>query len=202
MTELPPAMVSLACFYVFYRGRDWTWFRKFAMAGLICSVAGIAANAVRVSVTRYTQAENFEGNFYDAERLTSISAWHYFEGLMAGPKLEAVLRDMEGMLKTQGYLGNANAKVYIGPRIDFGYAVFGIQPVRGLPLWWESYSNDSLPRTQRMVQRFKDAGFERIILLEDDQTYFPDTLSKYLHTAYQTSTVGRLTVYRKRDSID
>ena len=195
-------MLSLASVYVLYRGSRWTWFRKLAVAGLLFSVIGITGNAIRLSVTRYTQAENLEGNFYDARSLTSISAWRYFDGLMAGPKLAAVLRDMQAILVSQGYLGRPNAKVYIGPRIDFGYAVFGIQPVRGLPLWWESYSNDSLAKTQRMVRRFQEAGFERIILLEDDQTYFPDTLSKYIRTAYQTSTVGRLTVYRKREDLD
>ena len=75
--------------------------------------------------------------------------------------------------------------------------MFGIRPVPGLPLWWESYNKATLPKTQVMVERFKQAGYERIILLEDDHTYLPQTVLDYIHTSYQASTIGLLTVYRK-----
>jgi hypothetical protein len=197
MGELPPALISLACLYVIFRDSRWTRLRRLAARGLLLSVVAMAGNSIRLSVTRFSQSEHLEGNFYDPRGLVSISAWPYFDGLMAGPKLAAVLLEMQGVLRDQGYLGKPNAKVYIGPRIDFGYAVFGIRPVPGLPLWWESYSNADLPKTQVMVERFKQAGYERIILLQGDHTFFPATLVDYIRSSYQGSEIGLLTVYRK-----
>jgi hypothetical protein len=197
MQELSPVVIALVGFYVMFRDSRWTWFRKIAVAGLVLGVAGVGGNALRLSVTRLTQAEDAAYTFYDPRNLVPISGWPYLDGLMAGPKLAVVLRDLEGILRDQGYLGDPNAKVYIGPRIDFAYAVFGIRPVSGLPLWWECYSVADLPKTQAMVERFKQAGFERIILLLDDHTYFPESLVQYLHSSYSVSTRGLLTVYRK-----
>jgi hypothetical protein len=197
MFELPPVIISLAAGYVMFRDSQWTSFRRLAVGGLLLSIAAVGANAIRWSVNRLATTEHFEGNFYDSHSLISISAWPYFEGLMAGPKLKVVLDDMQAVLRDQGYLGKPDAKIYIGPRIDFGYAVFGIRPARGLPLFWDPFKNGNLKKSQAMVERFKQAGFERLIFLQDDHIFFPDTLVEYIHSTYQASTIGLLTVYRR-----
>jgi len=106
---------------------------------------------------------------------------------------------MNTVLTDADYVGQPDAPVFFGPRIDFGYAAYGVHPYPGLPTWWEFFSQDSQGQTDVMVERFKRAHFKLCIFLHRDYTFLPARLTEYLNQAYQVYDTGELTIYTLRD---
>jgi hypothetical protein len=144
-------------------------------------------------------------NYYENVPLTELTAPPLFQGLKTGPRLIKVLDEMKSVLKESGYLGNPNAPVFFGPRVEFGYAAFGIYPHPGLPTWWEFFDQDGLGQTDIMVERFRQVNFQLCIFIHQNlpglpenivsYTYFPQSLISYLNENYDVSKHGELTIF-------
>lgn len=138
------------------------------------------------------------GAFYEDAPLTRISTPSLFNGMLASPRLIRVFSQIERVLRDYSYLNQPDAPVFFGPRIDFGYAAYGIYPYRGLPTWWEFFSEDGDERTDSMVARFKYAEFYLCIFLKNDYTYMPQSILDHLNEQYVKYETQDLTVYVRK----
>ena len=88
-------------------------------------------------------------------------------------------------------------KIYIGPRIDFGYAMFNVKPAKGFPLWWGEGVESGVPRgaTKKLVNRFEKSDFKMIITLSGDLAYHPSEIREYLDHYYSSYKIGYLLVW-------
>jgi len=162
-------------------------------SGLVLSL-----NAYRYAVLRYRVMEVGIGAFYEDAMLAQISAPPLFDGMFVGPRMVRVLSQINQLLQSYGFLDYANAPVFFGPRIDFGYAAYNIKPYPGLPTWWEFFSQDGVGKTDVMVERFVTADFQLCLFLRDDYTYLPDGLLTYLNENYLMYEQGELDIYVRK----
>lgn len=142
-----------------------------------------------------------DGLFYENTELTKLSEPFLFQGMSVGPRMVEVLKDMDYVMSN--YLEDVsghNIHIFFGPRIDFGYAIYGIKPYPGLPLWWEIYSNGNTTASQKMVEHFMKAKFKMCVFLKEDYTFIPHQIIEYLQHDYQQKNYRELTIYINRSN--
>ena len=96
---------------------------------------------------------------------TQIIETGFFAGLHSGPRLIAVLWQVEYALDK--YPSN---KVFFGPRMEFSYAAFRRNPLRGLPIWWHSGTSFPDRDLDEITRTFESADFDLLIFLRGDFT--------------------------------
>jgi hypothetical protein len=104
------------------------------------------------------------------ERLARIDGG-FFDGMAAGPILSGFLREA----------GAATAALrpkhaFFGPRVEFGYASFGLEPPKGVPLWMDPAAAWPQGDEQRMAALFAKGELEVLFFLDarrPDVTYMP-----------------------------
>jgi len=196
MSDASMILLGSAVITLLFRGRlAIPRMRVVVLALIIVSTVLLTANGLRYTMFRWRVMGVGPGAFYEEAPLTVLEDPALFKGMSVGPRLVRVLSDIEETLKTAGYLGPEDAPVFFGPRIDFGYAAYGIHPHPGLPTWWEFFSQDGRGQTNDMVERFKAARFKLCIFLRRDYTFFPASLIEYLNQAYEVYDTGELTIH-------
>jgi hypothetical protein len=79
--------------------------------------------------------------------------------------LQRVLRQTE--LALERYPAKT---VFFGPRMEFGYAVFGRRPLEGLPLLWDPGNMFSPERLPALLLRFQQHDPDVLIFVKNDFT--------------------------------
>lgn len=164
---------------------------------IFCSVLLLTVSGICYSVLRLRVKGVGVGAFYEPSQLTTLKSPALFEGLHASPRLVRVINQIEDTLFSN-FLDLDSSSVFFGPRIDFGYAAYGIKPYPGLPTWWEFFKEGE-PQTKIMVERFKEANFKLCIFLYHDYTYLPPSLLEYLSQKYYVYDTQDLTIYVSHD---
>ena len=178
------------------------------------SVLLFIAFGIGVSVSRLRIYEEEPGVFYQNVPLHEAQSSGLFEGVWAGPRFSEVLDELETLTVKYGFLNDPHASVFFGPRLDFAYALNGIEPRQGIPLWWEAFRDD-VPQTREMVKYFQLQGYEYIVLLRCNPTryacterynkpgmyttFLPKMLMKYINYAYSYENWEELTIYHLRN---
>jgi hypothetical protein len=187
-SDLMPLLLAMAA--VAYR----PWSRKglarsgrFALIPImaVCLVASgyWAASRLRVRLIG-------DGAFFENGGGQVVRAG-FFAGLRAGPGLVRVLDEMREAL--QAYPAE---RVFFGRRIEFGYAAFGRQPRRGLPVYWDPGDQFPLRDDPRVAAAFEAADFELLIFLRNDYTRMPGEVMERIHGEFHEVPAGdELTVY-------
>jgi len=123
----------------------------FVMSGLFCAfhlrVLGIG-----------------EGMFYEPLPTRSIQSG-FFCGLEAGPRLQRVLQQTTAALSAY-----PSQRVFFGPRMEFGYAVFNKSVTQGMPLVWDVgnlFAEEKLPH---FLSTFQNDDPDLLIFLKEDFT--------------------------------
>jgi len=135
--------------------------------------------------------------YYEDAPLTRLTTPPFFAGVAVAPRFTRVLAQTRSLLSANGYLGHPHAPVYFGPRLLFNYAAFGLEPVPGIPLWWQLYK-DKIPQTKEKVQLFQTAQYEMAIFIHRDYIFYPKSLCDYLNSEYDVVDWGELTVHFRR----
>lgn len=138
------------------------------------------------------------GAFYQDAPLTQINNPIFFNGMKVGPRMVRVLQEMQSTLQDHGYYHQLNAPVFFGPRVDFGYAAYGIAPYPGLPTWWEFFNKEGTEPTDLMISRFEQANFQMCVFLYRDFTYMPKSLIEYLYQTYNVTETDELTIFIRK----
>jgi len=122
----------------------------------------------------------------------------FFKNMSAGPVFLTTLDNMISLMDAVRRVDNDwDNKIYIGPRIDFGYAMFNVKPAKGFPLWWGEGVESGVPRgaTKKLVNRFEKSDFKMIITLSGDLAFHPPEIREYLDHYYSSYKIGYLLVW-------
>jgi hypothetical protein len=118
----------------------------------------------------------------------------FFRGLRSGPRLIAVLRQLEEALGR--YPAN---KVFFGPRMEFAYAAFRREPPRGLPIWWHPGSSFAVSDRAAVSRALENDDFDLMVFLKNDRTRMPlAPLQRKLSGYEQVPGFSELDVYIRR----
>lgn len=201
--ELPPLLtggvILLHSAKRYFRGART---KTIAASLVAASVILLTANALRWTWQRIHIYYVGPETFYQDLPLTRLASPPFFNGTYVGPRLAAVLDDMDQLLKTKDYRRGTATSIFFGPRIDFAYAAFDIPPVPGFPLWWEAFQDDGKLRTKLMVERFKRTRFKLAVFLHRDYAFFPQSLIDYLNREYIVYDTKTLTIHELREEPD
>jgi hypothetical protein len=138
------------------------------------------------------------GAFYETQLDTTPFRDGFFSGLVSGARLHRVIDEVSAAL-TVGNRSKYSPKVFFGPRMEFCYAYFSLQSPTGLPVWWHPGSSFPEGDTDLIAGRFVNHRFDILIFLKSDFTRMPDSILRYLPSAYQRDDSNpELTVFRRR----
>lgn len=137
-----------------------------------------------------------ERMFFENVATQTISAG-FFQGLHSGPRLVAVLGQLENVFRRY-----PSDKVFFGPRLEFSYAAFKREPPRGLPIWWHPGSSFPLSDFVAVSQAFENDRFDLLIFLKDDNTRMPVGALQHKLSSYdRVPGFSELDVYVSRKQV-
>jgi hypothetical protein len=91
--------------------------------------------------------------------------------------------------------------VFFGPRMEFGYAAFGLPSPAHLPVGWDPGTTFPLSEQPEILQAWHDHCFEILIFSKHDFTYYSAEFVKTIRQSYELNDDWpRLTVLRRRSS--
>lgn len=129
--------------------------------------------------------------------LTGFPASSALHGDLAGPDLHVVTTELDGIARNACVVAGIEPNdVFVGPRIDFGYAEGDWLPPRGLPIWWEAYAAGDSGKHYDPVATFTSAYPKLAIFPTNDRTFLPATLDQVLESPrYRELQMSGLDVY-------
>lgn len=174
------------------------WVRSLSQAWLLAGITYVGIWGIAVTAERWRVRTIGAGMFYEDVTLGKpLSAPPFFEGMIVGPRLAAVLNDISKVLRNPSVVGLTNvsdeelkSSVFFGPRVEFGYAAFNKIPRRGLLLWWPGTGEMPQEKIDQAVAEFErwnprlcffwttEAGFV-------DSTFMPQELMIFLRDHYR-----------------
>ncbi|KKQ24811.1 MAG: hypothetical protein US40_C0001G0064 [Candidatus Roizmanbacteria bacterium GW2011_GWC2_37_13] len=170
------------------------------------SLLGIYKGMTRISLQETSIDLAKEGNayFYDGSSsvrpLSKLTGYNFFKTLDGSQKLKKTLQQISFVINNiSDKKSQLKEAILFGPRIDFAYAVYSVKPPKGLPLWWEAYSDDSQEATKKMVRAFEDKKIKVGIYVNDNDGYsfpfYPSELINYFTNQYDVYYFSELKVY-------
>lgn len=194
MVDTPPALVGMAL--PFFVGEPMRG-RRASGAAVLSAFLVLAGFATDWSVTRARVQSAGDKRYFDSAPLWRFSAPPLFDGLRAGPELDGTLRELRADLERLDLL-RPGARVYFGPRVDFGAAAFGFAPERGVPLWWNAYGEMSKETEEALLKRFREVRFDACVFARDDFTFLPNSVTAELSSSFVREDGTYLSVYARR----
>lgn len=149
--------------------------RKWQTLYLLLACFGIACigGATRERIMQFGQPVFYE------EAADQTVQQGYFQGLQTGPRLIQVIQEMDTLKKNY-----PRARLFFGPRIEFGYALTQSQSPKRMPLWWHPGTAYRLADETAIIQQFKHDQFDLLIFLKSDRTRMPQALLQDIERYY------------------
>lgn len=156
-------------------------------------LAGLLATAVVGGVQRERMYHVGPGTFYEAPAQHVVTKG-YFAGMHSGERLAATLDEMERVKASL-----PQARIFFGPRIEFGYAATATVSPQDLPLWWHPGTSYATSDEQRVVDAFQRNRFDVLVFLKNDRTRMPPALLDVIAQGYRLRPAsGGLDIYDRR----
>ena len=167
-----------------------------ALFGLSCILIalGVEAGASRIRVELIGSGLFFE----PPETIQKLNANSFFRDLYAGPRLRRVLEEIQEATEKENRENDPAPRIFFGPRINFGYAAFGISPPKGLPVFWHPGVSYSLKKEPEIVNSFHEDKFDLCVFLKDDFTYMPQGVMQILSMEFEKVQGRELTLFRRK----
>lgn len=146
------------------------------------------------------------GPFYADTALVQVSGVKFFDGFKVAPRAARVVKQIGSVVgsKNRTDMRVANEPIFFGPRMEFAYAAFGIQPPRNMPVWWHPGSSFPQSMTREIVERFIAQRFKTCVFLLDpssdevDFTRLPDGIVQELSRSYRRTDYTDITVFDRK----
>jgi len=148
-------------------------------AVLVFWMAGMAL-ALWLGHARFRVEEAGVSQFW--EEPASLSTIHggFFDGLSAGPRLRQFMDESKMALEQ-----TESKNVFFGPRVEFGYAAFGLESPDAQPLWWDpKVAYRPRDRESHIALWIKQAP-DLMILDNMDITFMPAPIMNYASGHYR-----------------
>jgi len=155
---------------------------------------GMLAIAVIGGVQRERMYHVGPGAFYELPA-DHIIAKGYFAHMHGGGTLAGVVAQID-RLKAAA----PRARLFFGPRLEFGYAETQTASPKALPLWWHPGTSYSVRDDQdKAIRAFEDNLFDKLIFLKDDRTRMPRAILDIIARDYRLRQTGQaLDIYDRR----
>src|ERR1035437_7109538 len=127
----------------------------------------------------------------------------FLKNMRVGAPMIEVEREVKQALDTNP------GPYYLGPRIDFNYAVFGLRSPEGFPSWWHPGTSVSPASVPQVVENWRSHRFATLIFIKEGlagsavgnaYTCYPQEFLDIIDRAYvrDDETYPDITVYRLR----
>lgn len=137
-----------------------------------------------IGASRYRVAVIGIGNFYEVAPLTLIGERNaFFSTLWCGPAMEDVMSVMTKNINQQREILGREPNVFMGSRVQFGYAAFNLTPPKHMPIIWDVRVGVSKAQMPGIIQAFKDEKFD--LCFFRDYTFIPRDIQQYLLKNYK-----------------
>ncbi|MEI6321698.1 MAG: hypothetical protein WCP60_01160 [bacterium] len=140
---------------------DRRWNDAFGIFAII--LMGIACTQ---AITRHRVQTIGAGKFFEYNLSDQFQDTGFFAHLKTGQIFQEVYREVQSVLSQRG-----TGTVYFGPRMQWGYAAFGISPPLHQPSWW--HPGVSFPRNNEsaLMAEWASHHFDLLVFLKNDLTY-------------------------------
>jgi hypothetical protein len=166
------------------------------MRGLVALAAALVFVGVGLGLSRQRVKAIGYDAFFQYAPLQQVPANEFFDGVRASPRLISAVIEIRSAL---GAGGATPEKVFFGPRMQWGYAAFGLRSPQGEPVWWHpgvSFPSDAEPY---FVSEWIKARHDLLVFLKNDGTYLSPEFIQALSERYVAdNSYPTLTVFRLR----
>jgi hypothetical protein len=153
------------------------------------------------------------GNLYvGAERMRvyTIGAHEFFEfddnehrvagGFLKGMRIAGTLVEIQREIAAAR--GAGAAPFFLGPRVDFDYAVLGLPAPEHFPAWWHPGTAFGREQVPQLVEVWQQHRFQTLIFLKGDYTFYPPALLEAIRRDYvRDDRYPEITVYHRRPGV-
>ena len=108
------------------------WPRRRYYTAILC---GVLVSSIYMAAERYRVSGMGKQSFFEWTNAERPAGTDFFGTCKAGPRFEAVLNQVGEIVAT------SPRPIFFGPRMEFGYAVFGLTSPLHIPLWWHPGSS-------------------------------------------------------------
>ena len=198
LVDLPIFYSLLILFdFLLYKKIKNNIFKRIFIFMISISILVLVIQGLQISIKRTRIAAIGSGSFYEMPiiLLNQYYPNNFFKYLRTGHNLLATIKNIDLSLEVIKK-DKRNFKVFIGPRIDFAYAMFDIKPIKGLPLWWgEGSDSGGVPKGKTTIALNNLYKTKPLIGIFYDYTFLPSDLINFFENNYIKCIIGNLTVY-------
>jgi hypothetical protein len=156
--------------------------------GLVAYCTAVSLAGLTLGYTRHRVKGIGPDMFWEANGVELLASPPiFFKNFKAGPRFRQAIEEISTHLKTANLTGR-EVPVFFGPRIEFGYAAFGLPSPRGFPIfWWWGGVSYPIRDEGIVVERFKNyAPLLCFFYADDPKGYenFPPKIRDFLRERY------------------
>ena len=98
--------------------------------------------------------------------------------------LQASRRFQNAVAEAGQVLSESPGPFYFGPRMEFAYAVFGIQSPLHLPIWWHPGSSFAIADEGTILETWQRSRFGTLVYLKDEFPYYSARFRQLIDSDY------------------
>jgi hypothetical protein len=178
------------------RGR-WTGYRPASTMRkvYVSFLLSLLVSSLYLGGMRYRIKLADRGSFYTDESNLVPAGHPFFPGFTGSRRFPSVLEQVGRVVQA-----NPGRKLYFGPRMNFCYAVFKVDPPRALlPMWWFPGSSFERAKEGEILKRWQAEQFDVVVFLGRDATYYSPQFLKLIVSNYAGDTqFSELSVFYRK----
>ena len=123
---------------------------------LLLIVLGLTLGGFRHRVEKVSYSSYFEWN--TTTDYIKVKNNKFFENMIVSQRFATVLDEIQDFLNS-----HPNSRVYFGGRLNFGWATYGIQSPKYLPLFWHIGYGFPREKQNELINNFKQYNYQYLI---------------------------------------
>jgi hypothetical protein len=177
---------GLVLFGVTWPHNQSRWARPY-----FCFLLALAISGLYVGEMRYRV--RLVGDFYTPRGELVTPDAPFFRNMQVGTVVS------DGAAQTQKVLARCARPVFFGPRMEYGYAAFGLPSPMHLPVWWHPGTSFALKDEPAIRKTWRDQCFATLIFSKNDATNYSTEFKQELAALYQRyEAASAITVFRRQ----
>ena len=145
----------------------------------LAMVASMVVPGIFYGASRQRLLGMGEGMFFKYTGADRPIRNHLFNSLTATPYLDDVQRELHQAK------ASSPGPIFLGPRLEFGYADLGIPSPKGWPIYYQPGTSFARADEPKLVQSWQRQHFQTLIFLGNDRTFYPPPLLDAIETRYR-----------------
>jgi hypothetical protein len=159
----------------------------------IAMVFAIAVSGIYMGASRIRVLGIGPHQFFEWRNGNSPVGVKFFKDTHASPLMGGIIQQVKAAKSAN------RGPFFIGPRIEFAYAVVGIPSPRHLPVYWMPGTSFARADEPRLIGLWRRQHFKTLIFLKGDYTFYSPSFVSVIKREYQQDdSYPDITVYRAR----